>query len=102
VASWAGVIGYAKTLSLEIAKDNINVNTICPGYIETQRLDKVFPAGGEDPAVMRRQLTDEFPMQRIGTVNDIASVVALLVSRRGRYVTGISIPVDGGLSKGLR
>jgi len=101
-ARWGGVIGYAKTLSLEVAKDNINVNTICPGYIETQRLEKVFAAGGEDPAVMRRQLETEVPMGRIGTVEDISGLVALLVSPRGRYITGTTIQVDGGLLRGVR
>ena len=67
VATWGGVIGFAKTLSLEVARDNINVNTICPGYIETQRLEKVFAAGGQDPQVMRRKLEAEVPMGRIGT-----------------------------------
>jgi len=102
VATWGGVIGYAKTLSLELARDNINVNTICPGYIETQRLEKVFAAGGEDPAVMRRQLEAEVPMGRIGTVEDISGLVALLVSPRGRYITGATIQVDGGLLRGVR
>ncbi len=46
VATWAGVIGYAKTLSLEVAADNITVNTICPGRIATGRLAKVFGPGG--------------------------------------------------------
>ncbi|MEZ5854834.1 MAG: SDR family oxidoreductase [Hyphomicrobiaceae bacterium] len=102
VATWGGVIGYAKTLSLEVAKHNISVNTICPGYIETQRLEKVFAAGGEDPDKMRADLIAEIPMGRIGTVDDIASMVALLVSPRGRYVTGTAIQVDGGLLRGLR
>lgn len=102
VATWGGVIGYAKTLSLELARQNINVNTICPGYVETQRLEKVFAGGGEDPDVMRAQLTDEVPMGRIGTVDDIAGVVALLVSPRGRYVTGAALQVDGGLLRGVR
>lgn len=102
VATWGGVIGYAKTLSLELARDNINVNTICPGYIETQRLEKVFAAGGEDPSVMRRQLEAEVPMGRIGTVEDISGLVALLVSPRGRYITGATIQVDGGLLRGVR
>jgi 3-oxoacyl-[acyl-carrier protein] reductase len=102
VATWGGVIGYAKTLSLEVAQHNINVNTICPGYIETQRLEKVFAAGGEDPAKMRAGLIAEIPMGRIGTVDDIASVVALLVSPRGRYVTGTTLQVDGGLSRAVR
>jgi 3-oxoacyl-[acyl-carrier protein] reductase len=102
VATWAGVIGFAKTLSLEVACDNINVNTICPGYIETQRLEKVFAAGGEDPAAMRRQLEAEVPMGRIGSVEDISGLVALLVSPRGRYITGATIQVDGGLLRGVR
>jgi 3-oxoacyl-[acyl-carrier protein] reductase len=45
VATWSAVIGFAKTLSLEVAKLNVNVNTVCPGYIETKRLEKVFAAG---------------------------------------------------------
>ena len=102
VATWAGVIGYAKTLSLEVAAHGINVNTICPGYIDTTRLQKVFAAGTEAADVVRARLVQEIPMQRIGTVDDIASVVALLVSPRGRYVTGTSIPVDGGLLRALR
>jgi 3-oxoacyl-[acyl-carrier protein] reductase len=102
VATWSGVIGYAKTLSLEVARHGINVNTICPGYIETTRLEKVFAAGGEDPGAMRRQLEREIPMQRIGTVEDVAAVVALLVSARGRYTTGATIAVDGGLLRSVR
>ena len=102
VATWSGVIGFAKTLSLEVAQDNINVNTICPGYIETQRLEKVFAAGGEDPAIVRRKLEAEVPMGRIGSVEDIAAIAALLVSPRGRYITGTAIQVDGGLFRGVR
>jgi 3-oxoacyl-[acyl-carrier protein] reductase len=102
VATWGGVIGFAKTLSLEVARDNVNVNTICPGYIDTQRLEKVFAAGGADPQAVRRKLEAEVPMGRIGSVEDIAGIVALLVSARGRYITGTAIQVDGGLLRGVR
>jgi 3-oxoacyl-[acyl-carrier protein] reductase len=102
VATWGGVIGFSKTLSLEIARHNINVNTICPGYIETQRLEKVFAAGGEDPATMRCKLIAEIPMGRIGTADDVAALVALLASPRGRYTTGTAIAVDGGLLRSVR
>jgi 3-oxoacyl-[acyl-carrier protein] reductase len=102
VATWDAVIGYAKTLSLELAAANINVNTICPGYIETERLEKVFAGGGEDAKQMRAKLIDEVPMGRIGSVDDIAGLVAYLVSPRGSYVTGTAIQVDGGLFRGLR
>jgi 3-oxoacyl-[acyl-carrier protein] reductase len=101
VATWNGVIGFAKTLSLEVAAQNINVNTICPGYIETQRLEKVFSSQG-DPAALRKSLTAEVPMGRIGTVEDIAHATAMLVSPRGRYVTGTTIAVDGGLLRAVR
>lgn len=102
VATWGGVIGYAKTLSLEVAKHDINVNTICPGYIETTRLEKVFAAGGDDPALVRAKLEAEIPMGRIGTTDDIAGLVAFLVSPRGRYTTGTAIAVDGGLLRSVR
>src|SRR2546425_1612594 len=102
VATWSAVIGYAKTLSLEVAPFGINVNTICPGYVDTTRLQKVFAAGGEDANVVKARLTDEIPMKRIGTVDDIASLAALLVSPKGRYVTGTAIQVDGGLLRATR
>lgn len=102
VATWDAVIGYAKTLSLELATSGINVNTICPGYIETERLQKVFAAGGEDATLMRDKLKAEIAMRRIGTVDDIANLVAFLVSPRGNYITGTAIQVDGGLFRGLR
>ncbi len=102
VATWDAVIGYAKTLSLELAAAGINVNTICPGYIETERLQKVFAADGQDPNLMRAKLADEIAMRRIGTVEDIAGIVAFLVSPRGNYITGTAIQVDGGLFRGLR
>ena len=69
VATWSGVIGYAKTLSLEVAQFGINVNTICPGYIDTTRLRKVFAAGEEPAAVVQDRLREEIP--------EIQGVVAL-------------------------
>jgi 3-oxoacyl-[acyl-carrier protein] reductase len=101
VATWGGVIGLAKTLSLELAPGNINVNTICPGYIETQRLEKVFTSQGDSEA-LRASLTAEIPMGRIGTIEDVAHAVAMLVSPRGRYITGTTIAVDGGLLRSVR
>jgi 3-oxoacyl-[acyl-carrier protein] reductase len=102
VATWDAVIGYAKTLSMELAASGVNVNTICPGYIETTRLEKVFAAGGEDAKLMRDALVNEVPMRRIGTVEDVAGLVAFLVSPRGSYITGTAIQIDGGLFRGLR
>ena len=102
VASWGGVIGYAKTLSIELGPSGINVNTICPGYIETTRLEKVFASSGKTPSIMRNELIAQVPMGRIGSVDDIASMVALLVSPRGSYLSGTTIQVDGGLLRHVR
>jgi 3-oxoacyl-[acyl-carrier protein] reductase len=96
VATWAGVIGYAKTLSLEVAADNITVNTICPGRFATGRLAKVFGTGGEEAEQMRERLKKEVPLGRIGEPDEIAAVVAMLVSEGGGYITGTTMHVDGG------
>jgi len=102
VATWSGVIGYAKTLSLELGEFGINVNTICPGYIDTSRLRKVFASGTESSESVQDRLALEVPLRRIGTVEDIANLVALLVSPKGSYITGTAIQVDGGLLRGVR
>lgn len=102
VATWSGVIGFAKTLSLEVGPFGINVNTICPGYIDTTRLQKVFAAGSEPAEIVQARLRDEVPLKRIGTVDDIGNLVALLVSRKGSYITGAAIQVDGGLLRAVR
>jgi 3-oxoacyl-[acyl-carrier protein] reductase len=102
VATWGGVIGFAKTLSIEAAPFGIRVNTICPGYIETSRLEKVFAVGGQEANAVRAKLASEVPLGRIGTTDDIASLVALLASPRGSYITGATIQVDGGLLRAVR
>ena len=100
VATWAGVIGYAKTLSLEVAADQITVNTICPGRIATGRLAKVFGAAADDKNLA--DMAREIPMQRIGSPDEVAGLVAFLASSSGGYITGATIAVDGGRHAGLR
>src|SRR5258705_3262432 len=96
VATWAGVIGYAKTLSLEVAADNITVNTICPGRIATGRLAKVFAPDGagsveQDEALAKLQ--KEIPLGRVGQPEEIAGLGALRVSDSGGYITRSTKPV---------
>jgi 3-oxoacyl-[acyl-carrier protein] reductase len=99
VATWAAVLGYAKTLSLEVAADRITVNTICPGRIATGRLDKVFGTGAGGAPVDEQALAEmarQIPLGRVGTTDEIAGLVAFLASPWGAYITGATFHVDGG------
>lgn len=98
VATWASVIGYAKTLSLEIADSGITVHTICPGRIATPRLGTVFGGGqpGDVDAEKLAQMIDSIPMKRLGTPSDIAGLVAFLASPWSSYMTGCVFNIDGG------
>ncbi|MBV9860692.1 MAG: glucose 1-dehydrogenase [Alphaproteobacteria bacterium] len=97
VASWAGVFGYAKTLSVELGPDRITVNTICPGLVETPRLHKVAEQSGAEMA----GLASDTPLGRVGEPREIAALVALLASPLGAYINGTVIPVDGGARRAL-
>lgn len=96
VATWAGVIGYAKTLSLEVAADQITVNTLCPGRFATGRIAKVFTDGQDPDEAKLKMITDEIPMGRIGDPAEIAAFVAFLSSAQAGYITGATIQIDGG------
>jgi 3-oxoacyl-[acyl-carrier protein] reductase len=88
-----GVVGWAKTLAREVGKSGITVNTIAPGYIDTDRLRSLF---GEAP-----EQTAQIPLGRLGTPAEIADVVCFLASDGASYVTGTVLPVDGGLTRNL-
>lgn len=98
VATWAAVMGFAKTASIELGRDNISINTIAPGLVETPRLHKVTKQSGK----VMGDFAASIPLGRVGTPDDIAALVTLLLSPRGHYITGTTIPVDGGLLASLR
>jgi 3-oxoacyl-[acyl-carrier protein] reductase len=97
VATWAGVIGLAKTLSLELARDKIRINTICPGLVQTPRLDVANVA--ENPEL--QEALAAIPLGRVGQPEEIAAVATFLASPMASYVTGTTIAVDGGSNKSL-
>jgi 3-oxoacyl-[acyl-carrier protein] reductase len=96
-----GAAGLMKTLASELGRDNILVNTVCPGRILTDRL-----LGGAAQAGLSREayvarVGADVPLGRVGTPEEFANVVVFLASERASYVTGVALQVDGGLVRGL-
>jgi len=89
-ASKAGLIGFSKSLARELGSRNITVNVVAPGYIETAMTEKL-------PAAAREGLTAAIALQRLGTVDDVASAVLFLASEEAGYITGHTLNVSGGL-----
>jgi 3-oxoacyl-[acyl-carrier protein] reductase len=99
------IVGLAKTLANELGKDGILVNTVCPGYTRTDRLDELAlhraVAGGTTPEQVLADLARGVPLGRIAEAAEFAAVVAFLCSERASYLTGATIPIDGGAIRGL-
>jgi 3-oxoacyl-[acyl-carrier protein] reductase len=105
IATWAGLFGFAKTLSLEIAADGITINTILPGRIETERLAIVLryeaERSGRDLDEMVAEDNKRIPVGHAGKPEDIAALAAFLCSARAGYITGTAIQADGGTIRSL-
>jgi len=93
----AGVLGFAKALSDEVAKDGITVNSICPGFIATERIEELSKARPE----MIKQRLAEIPLGRIGTPAELAAAVVFLASELASYITGAVLQVDGGFTRSI-
>ena len=94
VASWA------KTMANELGQFNITVNNLLPGNISTQRLASLIDTNAKNANTgtdkVEQSMKNEIPMKRFGEPSEIAAVAAFLASPAGSYVSGVSIPVDGG------
>ena len=101
----AGVVGLAKTLSKELASDNILVNNVCPGFTMTERVEQLADAMADRTGRKRddvlRDWESTIPLGRIGNTAEFAALVAFLASERASYITGTTIPVDGGAVQGI-
>jgi 3-oxoacyl-[acyl-carrier protein] reductase len=88
--SKAGLIGLTKTVARELASRNVTCNAVAPGYIATKMTDSL-------PDEVKENFTKQIPLGRMGTADDIANAVAFLCSEEAGYISGATIPVNGGM-----
>lgn len=101
----AAVTGWARTLANEVAADGVTVNNALPGYTETDRLLELAEATSAQKGItieeVRATWERSIPMGRLGRPEEFAALVVFLASERASYITGRSITVDGGRTRGL-
>jgi len=95
-ASKHGVIGLTKTAALEYARNNIRVNAVCPVFTRTPLFENLFNLGSG----LEEKLKRNIPMRRYGTPEDIANAIIWLCSDDAGFVTGLAMPLDGGMTAG--
>ena len=86
-ASKAGVEAFSRSLAKELGSRNITVNSVAPGFIQTDMTQ----------GLIDEEITQKIPLQRVGSVEDVASLINFLVSEESNYITGQTLVVDGGL-----
>jgi meso-butanediol dehydrogenase/(S,S)-butanediol dehydrogenase/diacetyl reductase len=96
-ATKSAVVGLTRSMALDYVRDNIRVNCLCPGTIDTPSLAQRL-AAFPDPAEARKNFIARQPMGRFGTAEEIAEAALYLVSPQSGFVTGLAFAIDGGLS----
>lgn len=94
-ASKGAVVAFTKSLALEEAPHNVRVNCVCPGDVATPLLERQME---ENPALSEDSIKEQYPLYRIAKAEEIANVIAFLLSDEASYVTAASWAVDGGLT----
>jgi 3-oxoacyl-[acyl-carrier protein] reductase len=95
-AAKAGLQGLTRTMAIELGPYNINVNAVAPGWIETDMLAQTAERMNTTIDLLREQFAKEIPLRRMGLPDDVANVVAFLVSDEASYISGETIYVAGG------
>jgi NAD(P)-dependent dehydrogenase (short-subunit alcohol dehydrogenase family) len=98
-ASKGGVVNLTRALAIELAPD-IRVNCVCPGWVDTDMLRRDYVDLADDPAAAEREAMEEAPLKRVATPEEIAIAITYLASHDARFITGVALPIDGGISAG--
>jgi 3-oxoacyl-[acyl-carrier protein] reductase len=100
-----GVVSLAKTLSQELAADNILVNNVCPGSYRTARMEQIIQhraeREGKSISQLESEIVNTIPLGRLQSPEELANLVVFLASNKASAITGATIQVDGGMVKGL-
>jgi NAD(P)-dependent dehydrogenase (short-subunit alcohol dehydrogenase family) len=96
-ASKGGVTQLTKAMAMDHAHEKIRVNCICPALVETELIRDLFGSGSEGEAVRRSRIA-QIPLGRIGRPEDVAEMAVFLASKESLWMTGVAIPLDGGLT----
>ena len=98
-----GVLGWAKALSDELAPHGVTVNTVCPGYTRTERVEAILEtqsnSSGLKKEEIEKSIAENIPMKRVGEAEDLAGLITFLASEKANYMTGLAIQVDGGSAR---
>ena len=98
-----GVLGWAKALSDELAPHGVTVNTVCPGYTRTERVEAILEtqsnSSGLKKEEIEKSIAENIPMKRVGEAEDLAGLITFLASEKADYMTGLAIQVDGGSAR---
>ena len=98
-----GVLGWAKALSDELAPHGVTVNTVCPGYTRTERVEAILETQSNSSGLKKEQIeksiAENIPMKRVGEAEDLAGLITFLASEKADYMTGLAIQVDGGSAR---
>jgi 3-oxoacyl-[acyl-carrier protein] reductase len=101
----AGVLGFAKALADEVAADGVTVNSICPGYMRTERSEELFRRRASTQRSTVEEITSalvaNIPMRRLGEPAELGATVAFLASEAAGYITGVALAVDGGFVRSI-